>query len=251
MLHTAVDLATRQAATTNALLELKTISACYSSHQILHDISLTIYPGEVVCLLGEGTSGKTTLLKVIQGLHRPCIGEVLLNGSPITLLSNTEIIRQGLVVAPDVGRIFPNLTIEENLGLGAYSGRDRRAIRKDMRRVFHIFPWLGDRRYQKAGTLTLSEQRILTLARALMSQPKVLCIDEPTRGLTPASTEQIVSACMELRRSGVTLFIVEQKAEPVLSIATRAYLLQGNDSSPRTACELFSAQRLDLKRRSA
>jgi branched-chain amino acid transport system ATP-binding protein len=238
--RTATRLLVKPELTTSPLLELQGIRAYAGSDQTLENISLSINKGEIVCLLGGKTSGKSVLLKVIHGLQRPLAGEVLLDGKPITLLSSTEITRRGVTLVPGSQDIYPNLTIEENLGLGAALRRGRAAVRDDMERILAVFPDLAGRRYQRAGVLNSGEQRMLTFARALMSRPRLICMDEPTKGLTPLFVEEVLDKIVEINTLGVTLFIVEQNAEHALSIATRAYVLQsGILALQGTASELF------------
>jgi branched-chain amino acid transport system ATP-binding protein len=181
-------------------------------------------------------------MKVILGLLRPRTGEILLDGKPITLLSTAEIIRRGVASVPEARRIFPNLTIEENLGLGAYVRRGRAAVRDDMQRMFDLFPCLAERRHQRAGVLSGGEQQMLAFARALMSRPRLICMDEPTMGLAPIFVEKVLDKIVEMNRLGVTILMVEQNAELALSIATRAYVLQsGVLALQGTANELLNS----------
>jgi branched-chain amino acid transport system ATP-binding protein len=224
--RTATRLLVKPELTTSPLLELQNITAYSGSDQALEDISLYINKGEIVCLLGEKASGKSTLMKVIHGSLRPLAGKVLLDGKPITLLSPAEITRRGVASVPDTHSLFPNLTIEENLGLGASLRRGRAAVRDDMERIFSVFPRLAERPHQRAGVLNGGDQQMLAFARTLMSRPRLICVDEPTMGLAPIFAEKILDKIVEINGLGVTIFILEQNAERALSIATRAYVLQ-------------------------
>jgi branched-chain amino acid transport system ATP-binding protein len=228
----ATRLLVKPETTRSPLLELQGISAYHSTPKetarALNNVSLYMNRGEIVSLLGGKTSGKSVLLKVILGLVRPLTGEVLLDGKSIMLLSPEEILRRGVSAVPHVQEIYPNLTIEENLGLGAYIRRGRAAVRDDMQRVFAVFPRLADRRYQRASALHAGELQMLTFARALISRPRVICMEEPTKNLAPQFVEQVLDKIVEMNALGVTIFMVEQNAELALSIATRAYVLQGD-----------------------
>lgn len=242
MPRTATRLLVKPELTTSPLLELRSINAYTAEGQALENISLSINKGEIVCLLGGETSGKSTLLKVIHGLQRPLAGEVLLDGKPVTLLSSKEITQRGMALVPSLQDIYPNLTVEENLGLGAALRRGRAAVRDDMERILAVFSELGGQRYQRAGVLNSIEQRMLVFARALMSRPRLICMDEPTKGLEPIFAEEVLDKIVEINSLGVTIFMVEQNAEHALSIATRAYVLQSGVLALRgTANELFQS----------
>ncbi len=232
MTRAATRLFIKPETTVSPLLELQGISAYSNSRdevgRALNNVSLYANRGEIVTLLGGKTSGKSLLLKVILGQVHPLAGEVLLDGKPVTLVTPEEILRRGVAAVPNVQQIYPNLTIEENLGLGAYIRRGRAAVRDDMQRVFAVFPRLADRRYQRAATLHAGELHMLTFARALISRPRLICIEEPTRNLAPQFVEQVLDKIVEMNALGVTIFMVEQNAELALSIATRAYVLQGD-----------------------
>lgn len=226
MTRAAARLLVKPETTTFPLLELLDVNAYYGAEQALSNVSLYVNKGEIVCLLGGNAAGKSTTMKVILGLLRPRAGEVLLDGRPITLLSTAEIIKRGVASVPEARRIFPNLTIEENLGLGAYVRRGRAAVSDDMQRMFDLFPRLAERRYQSAGVLSGGERQMLAFARALMSRPRLICMDEPTMGLAANFVEKVLDKIVEINRLGVTILMVEQNAELALSIATRAYVLQ-------------------------
>jgi branched-chain amino acid transport system ATP-binding protein len=208
------------------LLELKGIDAYYGSAQALNQLSLHVNEGEIVCLLGGNASGKSTTMKIILGLLRPRAGEVFIAGRSAARWRTPDIIRQGVASVPEARRIFGDLTIEENLRVGAFLRRSRSERQQDMQRMFELFPRLAERRRQRAGTLSGGEQQMLAFARALMSHPRLLCMDEPTMGLAPIFVERVLDTIVELQKMGVTIFMVEQNAELALSIATRGYVLQ-------------------------
>lgn len=243
--RSATELLVPAETTTSSLLELKGVNAFYGAAQALVNLSLRVNEGEIVCLLGGDASGKSTILKVILGLLRPRTGEVLLNGNAITLLSTAEISRRGVVAVPDAKQIFPNLTIEENLGLGVDVHRRRSVVREDLQRMYRLFPRLGDRRHQRAGTLNPGELEMLAFGRALMSRPRLICIDEPTMGLAAGCMQRILDKIMQMNRMGVTILLMEQNAEFALGVASRIYVLQDG------ALVLQSAVNESLDHRSA
>jgi branched-chain amino acid transport system ATP-binding protein len=185
-----------------------------------------IKSGEIVCLLGGNASGKTTTLKTILGMVTPSSGEVLLNGGRISGLPITEVVGRGISMVPENRRLFTRMTVKENLELGAYQRRDKQGIKEDLDRIFTIFPRLKERLTQKAGTLSGGEQQMVAMGRALMAQPKVLLMDEPSMGLAPILVEQVFSIIQEINALGTTIFVVEQNANMALSIADRGYVLQ-------------------------
>jgi branched-chain amino acid transport system ATP-binding protein len=208
------------------LLELKNIDAFYGAAQALDKVSLHVDEGEIVCLLGGNASGKSTTMKIILGLLRPRSGEVLLLGKSTAHLHTPAIIKRGVASVPEARRIFPEMTVEENLRVGAYLRHDSSGIKQDLKRMFDLFPRLAERKRQHAGTLSGGEQQMLAFARALMSRPRLICMDEPTMGLAPIFVERVLDTIAEINRMGVTVFMVEQNAELALSIATRGYILQ-------------------------
>jgi branched-chain amino acid transport system ATP-binding protein len=226
MVQSASEQLNGPAAVTSPLLELRSIDAYYGSAQALNKVSLHVDSGEIICLLGGNASGKSTTMKIILGLLRPHSGEVLLSGQSTTRLSTPEIIRRGVASVPEARRVFSEMSIEENLRVGAHVRRGRAAINQDVQRMYELFPRLGERRRQRAGTLSGGEQQMLAFARALMSQPKLICMDEPTMGLAPIFVERVLDMIVEINRLGVTIFMVEQNAELALSIASRGYVLQ-------------------------
>ncbi len=208
------------------MLRLEAIDAYYGPVHALSRLTLHVEAGEIVALLGGNASGKSTTMKVILGLVRPRSGQVLLDGRAITGRPTSEIIRRGVASVPEARRMFPAMTVEENLRMGAYTRRDRRAVLDDMTGMFDLFPRLRDRRRQLAGTLSGGEQQMLAMARALMSRPRLVCMDEPTMGLAPAFVDRVLDLVSEINRRGVTVFMIEQNARVALAIAHRGYVLQ-------------------------
>ena len=208
------------------ILELREVSTHYGLVSVLRDVNVRIFPGEIVCLLGGNASGKTTTLKTILGYVVPSKGEVRLAGETISGLTTTRIVGRGLSMVPENRRLFANMTVRENLELGAYQRKDRLGIDADLDRVFALFPRLRERLKQKAGTLSGGEQQMVAMGRALMANPKVLLMDEPSMGLAPILVEQVFSIIKDINAIGTTIFVVEQNANMALSIADRGYVLQ-------------------------
>lgn len=226
MSQVLIEKAQEQQAGKPYLLELREINAYYGAAQALNKLSLHVAEGEIVCLLGGNASGKSTTMKVILGLLRPRSGEVLIAGQSATHLRTPDIIKRGIASVPEARRIFGDMTIEENLRVGAYVRHSRSERLQDIQRMYELFPRLAERRKQRAGTLSGGEQQMLAFARALMSHPRLLCMDEPTMGLAPIFVERVLDTIVDLQKLGVTIFMVEQNAELALSIATRGYVLQ-------------------------
>lgn len=208
------------------MLELRGVFTHYGLVSVLRDVNVEIYPGEMVCLLGGNASGKTTTLKTILGYVRPSQGEVLLDGEVVSGLPTREIVRRGVSMVPENRRLFPDMTVLENLELGAYLRTDRRKVAEDLERVLELFPRVRERLKQKAGTLSGGEQQMVAMGRALMADPKVLLMDEPSMGLAPVLVEQVFEIIRTIRGLGRTIFVVEQNANMALSIADRGYVLQ-------------------------
>jgi branched-chain amino acid transport system ATP-binding protein len=190
-------------------------------------IDLEVRPGELVCLIGANGAGKTTTLKAITGLVRAAAGQVEYDGADITRLKSHEIARRSLALVPEGRGIFAQLTIDENLMMGAYARRDRSGIAGDVERAFTLFPRLKERRSQVAGTLSGGEQQMLAIARALMSRPRLLLLDEPSMGLAPLMVERIFEVIRTIAGEGVTLLLVEQNARLALEVSHRGYVLEG------------------------
>jgi branched-chain amino acid transport system ATP-binding protein len=208
------------------VLELRNVSTHYGLVSVLRGVDVAIYPGEIVCLLGGNASGKTTTLKTILGYVRPSEGEVVLDAQPVTGLPTTEVVRRGISMVPENRRLFGDMTVRENLELGAYLRADRAEIGSDLQRILDTFPRLRERLGQKAGTLSGGEQQMVAMGRALMAKPKVLLMDEPSMGLAPVLVEQVFAIIKEINELGTTIFVVEQNANMALSIADRGYVLQ-------------------------
>jgi branched-chain amino acid transport system ATP-binding protein len=211
---------------TRSMLRLDRVNTFYGPTQVHFDLSLEVGRGEIVCLLGGNASGKSTTMKVILGLVTPRSGSVLLDGTPITGWPTPRIIRQGLGSVPEARRLFGAMTVRENVLMGAYTRGDRADVAADYERMLTLFPRLAERSQQLAGSLSGGEQQMVAMARALMGRPRVLCMDEPTMGLSPLHVERVLTHIREINRQGVTIFMVEQNAHLALQIADYGYVLQ-------------------------
>lgn len=210
----------------SALLELDSVNTYYGPVQVHFDLSLSVSAGQIVCLLGGNASGKSTTMKLILGLHKPRSGSILLDGKPITNLPTPAIVRSGVGSVPESRRLFPAMTVHENLLMGAFTRRDRTAVQQDLERTLDLFPRLGERLGQRAGTLSGGEQQMVAMARALMGRPRLICMDEPTMGLSPLYVDRVLELIQSINRQGVTIFMVEQNANLALQIAHYGYVLQ-------------------------
>jgi branched-chain amino acid transport system ATP-binding protein len=208
------------------VLEIRDLEVYYGAVHALKGVSLSVKEGEVVALIGANGAGKTTLLRAISGLARPRSGEILLGGQPLTGLEPHEIVRRGISHSPEGRQIFANMSVRENLELGAYLRKDADGVRADMERMFELFPRLKERIKQGAGTLSGGEQQMLAIARALMSRPKLLLLDEPSLGLAPLLVREIFKTVGEINRAGMTVLLVEQNAHLALEAAHRGYVLE-------------------------
>jgi branched-chain amino acid transport system ATP-binding protein len=208
------------------VLELRNVSTHYGLISVLRDVNVAIRPGEVVCLLGGNASGKSTTLKTILGMVTPSQGEVVYDGERISGLSTTEIVGRGVTMVPENRRLFTRMTVRENLELGSYLRTDKDKVKADLDRVMELFPRLRERLTQKAGTLSGGEQQMVAMSRALMADPKVLLMDEPSMGLAPVLVDQVFQIIQDINKLGTTIFVVEQNANMALSIADRGYVLQ-------------------------
>jgi branched-chain amino acid transport system ATP-binding protein len=223
------------------MLQLKDISTRYGPIDVLKDVDLEVKKGELVCLLGGNACGKTTTMKTIIGLVKPFKGEIEFDGHLITRWSPTQIVRAGISPVLEGRRIFPYLSVVENLLMGAYTRKDRENIQKDLDQIFGQFPVLLERKDQAGGTLSGGEQQMLAMARALLARPKMLIMDEPSMGLSPLYVEKIFEIIQDLNRKGITILLVEQNANMALSIAHRGYVLQiGNIVLHDTAINLLN-----------
>jgi branched-chain amino acid transport system ATP-binding protein len=214
------------ASTGQPMLELRNVSTHYGLVAVLRDVDMVIYPGEMVCLLGGNASGKTTTLRTILGYVTPSSGDVVLDGEVITGLGTTQVVRRGVSMVPENRRLFGDMTVEENLQLGAYTRTDKAGIDLDRQMVLDTFPVVGERLKQKAGTLSGGQQQMVAMGRALMANPKVLLMDEPSMGLSPILVDQVFEIIKTIRSLGKTVFVVEQNANMALSIADRGYVIQ-------------------------
>jgi branched-chain amino acid transport system ATP-binding protein len=208
------------------VLELRNVSTHYGLVAVLRDVDMEIYAGEMVCLLGGNASGKTTTLKTILGYVTPSEGEVVLDGQVVSGLSTTEVVKRGVSMVPENRRLFADMTVDENLRLGAYLREDRKSVEQIRETVFETFPRIRERLKQKAGTLSGGEQQMVAMGRALMADPKILLMDEPSMGLAPILVEQVFEIIRKIRELGKTVFVVEQNANMALSIADRGYVIQ-------------------------
>jgi len=208
------------------LLEIRDLEVSYGAVQALRGVSFTVDRGEVVTLIGANGAGKSTILKTVSGILRPAGGSVRFQGSDLVGVPPHEIVKRGLVQCPEGRGIFPNLTVEENLDLGAFVRTDRPGIAADLSHVFTLFPRLQDRRRQRAGTLSGGEQQMLAIGRALMARPRLLLLDEPSLGLAPQMVETIFETVQRINREGTTILLVEQNAHMALEVAGRAYVLE-------------------------
>ena len=208
------------------LLELRKVTTHYGPIRVLNEVDMVIYPGEMVCLLGGNASGKSTTLKTILGVVGVSEGEMYLGGERADTLSTAERIQRGMAVVPENRRIFPKMTVKENLEMGSYLRDDKKDIKDDMDYVFDLFPRLSERLTQMGGTMSGGEQQMLAMGRALMSRPKLILMDEPSMGLAPLFVEKIFQIIKQVNERGISVFVVEQNANVALSIADRGYVLQ-------------------------
>jgi len=209
-----------------ALLEIEGVDAFYGRIQALRGVTIKVEKGEVVALIGSNGAGKTTTLRTISGLMHPQSGTISFDGVDITHTAPSKIVEMGISQSPEGRRLFPRMTVVDNLFMGAYSRTDKAGITSDMERVYQLFPRLLERRTQIAGTLSGGEQQMLAMGRALMARPKVLMLDEPSLGLAPILQETIFSIVREINGQGTTVMLVEQNANKALEVANRGYVLE-------------------------
>lgn len=211
------------------LIAIRDLSVHYGPIQALRGISLEVETGEIVTIIGHNGAGKSTLLRTISGLLKPTAGQIEWRGGSIIGLSADAIVKLGISHAPEGRQVFPDSTVYHNLEAGAYTRRDTAQVREDIEAFCQRFPILGERRHQKAGLLSGGEQQMLAIARALMSRPKLLLLDEPSLGLAPVVVQNVYEIIEEIRREGTTILLVEQNARKALGVADRAYVLANGE----------------------
>jgi branched-chain amino acid transport system ATP-binding protein len=208
------------------MLELQGVNTYYGPSHVLTDVTLQINKGEIVCLLGANAAGKTTTMKTIFGLVKPRTGTITLDGERIDTLGTDAIIKRGMSLVPEARRVFSRMSVRENLEMGAYMIDERSTVLSEIDRVYSVFPRLKERDKQLAGTLSGGEQQMLAMGRALMARPRLVCMDEPSMGLSPILVQTVFDTIQSIRQQGVTVFLVEQNAFMALNIADRGYVLQ-------------------------
>jgi branched-chain amino acid transport system ATP-binding protein len=209
----------------SALLEVEGLSVAYGAIEAVRDVTFSVEEGQIVCLIGANGAGKTTTLRTISGLLRPRAGDIRYQGESIAKLPAHAILGKGIAHSPEGRRVFARMTVAENLLLGAYARKDDAGIRADMKRVYELFPVLGERTAQKAGLFSGGEQQMLAMGRAMMSRPKLLMLDEPSMGLSPIMTQLIFDTIKELQQQGTTILLVEQNALAALALSDRGYVV--------------------------
>ncbi|SDN29611.1 amino acid/amide ABC transporter ATP-binding protein 2, HAAT family (TC 3.A.1.4.-) [Fictibacillus solisalsi] len=229
------------------MLKVENINVYYGNIQALSGISLDIQEGEIVTLIGANGAGKSTLLKTVSGLLKPKQGKIIYEGKPINGKAVQTIVKQGISHVPEGRRVFANMTVEENLQLGAFLRKDKEGIKQDLERVYELFPRLLERLKQQAGTLSGGEQQMLAMGRALMAKPRLLLLDEPSMGLAPLLVKTIFRIIEEINKAGTTILLVEQNANLALSIANRAYVVEtGRIVLSGDAAELTSSEQVKM-----
>jgi branched-chain amino acid transport system ATP-binding protein len=208
------------------ILRLERVNTFYGPIQVHFDLSFAVGRGQIVCLLGGNASGKSTTMKIILGLVQPRSGTIVFDGQPIKGLRTPQIIRRGLGSVPEARRLFGGMTVRENVLMGAFTRTEKPAILQDYARMMELFPRLRERSEQQAGTLSGGEQQMVAMARALMGRPRVICMDEPTMGLSPLHVDRVLELIRKVNQEGVTIFMVEQNAHLALQIADYGYVLQ-------------------------
>jgi branched-chain amino acid transport system ATP-binding protein len=214
------------AATADPLLQVSGIQTFYGAIQALKGISIEVYEGEIVTLIGANGAGKSTTLRSINGLNHPRVGSIRFAGQDITHTPAHSIVKLGIAQSPEGRKLFPRMTVLENLEMGAFQRTDRGALQEDMDRVFTLFPRLAERKTQKAGTMSGGEQQMCAIGRALMARPKLLMLDEPSMGLAPIFVQRIFDTIVEVNKQGTSILLVEQNALMALDVANRGYVLE-------------------------
>jgi branched-chain amino acid transport system ATP-binding protein len=209
-----------------SVLHVEEIHTFYGAIEALKGISLEVREGEIVTLIGSNGAGKTTTLRSINGLNHPRRGKIVFEGNDVTTTPPHEIVKRGISQAPEGRKLFPRMTVVENLEMGAFQRTDRAEIKEDMDRAFSLFPRLAERKSQKAGTLSGGEQQMCAIGRALMARPKLLLLDEPSMGLAPIFVERVFETIVEINQQGTTILLVEQNAMMALEVAARGYVLE-------------------------
>jgi branched-chain amino acid transport system ATP-binding protein len=217
---------TGAAATAEPLLRVEDISTYYGSIQALKGISIEVHQGEIVTLIGANGAGKSTTLRSINGLNNPRRGKIFFAGKEITHEPAHQIVRMGIAQSPEGRKLFPRMSVTENLEMGAFQRRDKSGMKDDMDRVFELFPRLAERRTQKAGTMSGGEQQMCAIGRALMARPTLLMLDEPSMGLAPIFVQRIFETIVEVNKQGTSILLVEQNALMALDVANRGYVLE-------------------------
>ncbi len=208
------------------MLEFRGVNTFYGELHVLKDVNYDIKQGEIVCLLGGNASGKSTTMKAVLGIVPPKTGDILFEGQVINKLPTAGRVKLGIAPVPEARRLFPRMTVLENLEMGAYVRTDRENFNDDLEKVYALFPRVKERRQQLAGTLSGGEQQMVAMGRALMARPRLICMDEPSMGLSPAFVDQVFEIIQAINKLGTTIFVVEQNAAMALSIAHRGYVLQ-------------------------
>jgi branched-chain amino acid transport system ATP-binding protein len=209
-----------------ALLEIANLVVSYAGAHALRGVSVSVEAGEIVAIIGANGAGKTTCLRTVSGLKRPDAGEIRFDGRRLDTLPARETVELGVIHIPEGKRLFPRMTVRENLEMGTFLRRDRREIEADLKRIFERFPFLHAREKQQAGSLSGGEQQLLAFARGLMGHPRVLLVDEPTVGVAPLLVQEIARTLREINRDGVAILLVEQNAAMALRLAARGYVLE-------------------------
>jgi branched-chain amino acid transport system ATP-binding protein len=208
------------------MLEFRDVDTYYGELHVLKKVNYNINQGEIVCLLGGNASGKSTTMKTVLGIVRPKGGTVMYEGQAINNMPTAERVKRGIAPVPEARRLFPRMTVYENLEMGAYTRDDKENFEEDLERIYGLFPRVKERLGQQAGTLSGGEQQMVAMGRALMARPRLLCMDEPSMGLSPAFVEQVFEIIQAINKQGTSIFMVEQNASMALSIAHRGYVLQ-------------------------